>query len=91
MIEIQRNLKVIKKTIKRKKLLQPTPHYLKLLEDGLMWNGVENIRNVYLEHHPIGMGIQNGPSTMDHNLTTFFNHNRKLIWWQMKNKCITKL
>jgi hypothetical protein len=80
MTKVQRNLKVIKRTNKRKKLLQLAPHYLKLLKDGRTRNGVENIRNVYLEHHPIGIGIQNGPNIMDHGLTTFSNHNPELIW-----------
>jgi len=27
------------------------------MEDGLTWDGVENVHNVYLEYHPIDMGI----------------------------------
>ncbi len=72
MTEEQKNLNVIKWTNKREKLRELVFYYLKFLEDGLTWNGVENIYNVYLKHHPIRMGIQSGPNTMDHGLTTFF-------------------
>jgi hypothetical protein len=37
---------------------------LKFLKDGITQDGVENICNVYLKHHPIKMGIQSGPKTM---------------------------
>ncbi len=67
------------------------PRYLKLLEDGLTRNGVENVCNVDLKHHPIKMGIQSGLNTMDHKLTTISNHHPELIWWQIRNKCIMKL
>jgi hypothetical protein len=64
--EKQRNLKDIKITNKRKKLWQLAPHYSKLLEDDFMWDNIKNIRNVYLEHNPIRMGIQSYPNTMDY-------------------------
>jgi hypothetical protein len=64
---------------KGKKLKQLVPHCLKFLKDRNMQNGVESICNIYLEHHLIKMGIQNGPNTMDHGLTTSFNHHPKLI------------
>jgi hypothetical protein len=38
-IEIQKNLKAIKRTNKGEKLGQLHPFYLKLLEDGLMRDG----------------------------------------------------
>ncbi len=74
MIEKQRNLNAIKKMKKREKLRQLASHCPKLLEDGFMQNGVESIYNVYLKHHPIKMGIQSGLNTMDHGVTTSFNH-----------------
>jgi hypothetical protein len=80
MIEKQRNLKTIKKMNKGKNLEQLTSLCLKVLEDKLMRHDVENVYNIYLKHQPIKMGIQNGPNTMDHNLTTSFNYHPKLIW-----------
>jgi len=74
MIEKQRSLNAIKRMNKEKKLGQLASHCPKLLGDGLMWNGVKSVYNVYLKHHPIKMGIQSGPNTMDHGLTTSFNH-----------------
>jgi len=91
MIEVQRNMKAIKRTNKRKSCYNWPPCCSKFLEDGLTWNSVESIYNVYMEHHPIKMGIQSGPNTMEHNFITSSNHNLELIWWQMKNKHITKL
>jgi hypothetical protein len=91
MNEEQKNLNVIKWTNKREKLRKLMFYYLNFLEDDLMWYGVENIYNVYLKHHPIKMGIQSGLNTMDRDFITFFNHHPKLIWWQVKNKCIMKL
>jgi len=63
MTQVQRNLKDIKITNKRKKLSQLAPHY-----DDFMWDNIKNIHNVYLEHHPIRMGIQSDPNTMDHTM-----------------------
>jgi len=57
-----------------------TPYYLKLLKDDLTRDGIENVYNVNLKHHPIKMGIQSGSNTIDYNFTTFFNHHLKLIW-----------
>jgi hypothetical protein len=79
MIEVQKNLNAIKRTNKRKKLLQLTP-LPKVPKRWFYRDGVESIHNVYIEHHPIKMGIQNGPNTMDHDLATFFHHNLKLMW-----------
>ncbi len=72
MTEEQKNLNVMKWTNKEEKLRELVFYYSKLLEDGLKWNGVESIYNVYLKHPPIKMGIQIGPNTMDHGLPTFF-------------------
>jgi hypothetical protein len=72
MTKKQKHLNVIKWTNKKEKLGELVFYYPKLIKDGLTWNGVENIHNVYLKHHPIRMGIQNGPNIMDHGLTTFF-------------------
>jgi len=79
MIDVQKNMNAIKKMSKGKKLKQLVPHCLKFLKDRNMQNGVESICNIYLKHHLIKMGIQNGPNTMDHGLTTSFNHHLKLI------------
>jgi len=79
MIAEQRNLKTIKRMNKGKNLEQLTSLCLKVLEDKLMRHDVENVYNIYLKHHPIRMGIQNGPTTMDHNFTTSFNYHPKLI------------
>jgi hypothetical protein len=65
---------------KGKKFGQLTFRFLKLLEDDLMQYGVENICNVYLEQHPIKMGILSGLNTMHHDFTTSFNHHPELIW-----------
>jgi hypothetical protein len=46
MTKIQRNLKAIKKMNKREKLGQLSLQYPKLLEDGLMQNGVKSFCNV---------------------------------------------
>jgi hypothetical protein len=35
--------------------------FSKLVEDNLMWQGVESVYNVYLKHHPIMMNIRSGP------------------------------
>ncbi len=82
MIKIQRNLKATKSLNKKKKLRHLVSHCLKLSEDDqvLTQDGVESIYNVYLKHHPIKMNIQNGPNTMDHNLTTSFNHRFEPMW-----------
>ncbi len=80
MTKKKRNLKIKKIINKRKKLKQLTSCCLKFLEDGLTQDGVESICNVYLKQHPIKMGIQSGPNTMDHGLTTFFYRHPKLIW-----------
>jgi len=80
MIKIQRNLKAIKKMNKREKLGQLASHCLKFFENDLAQDGVESICNIYLKHHPIMTGIQNGPNTMDHGLTNSFNRHFKLIW-----------
>jgi hypothetical protein len=80
MIEVQRNRKAIKKMEQKEKVVIINPHCLKLLEGGLTRDDVENVCNVYLEHHPIRMGIQSGPNTMDHALATSSNHNLGLIW-----------
>jgi hypothetical protein len=72
MTKKQKNLNVIKWMNKEEKLKELVFYCSKLLEDGLTWNGVESIYNVYLKHHPIRMGIQIGLNTMDHNLPTFF-------------------
>jgi hypothetical protein len=68
MTEEQKNVNVIKWTNKGEKLRDFMSYYPKFLENGLTWNGVESIYNVYLKHHPIKMGIQSGPNTMDHGL-----------------------
>jgi hypothetical protein len=66
-----------KGTIKQKEKLRQLPPYCsKFLENGLMRNDVKSVNNVNLKHHPIKLGIQNGPNTMDHNLITSFNHPR---------------
>jgi hypothetical protein len=65
---------------KGEKLEQLASLCLKFFENRLMPNGVENVYNIYLKHYPIRMGIQNGPNTMDHNLTTSFNYHLQLIW-----------
>ncbi len=91
MIKEQRNLKTIKRMNKGKKLEQLDSLRLKVFEDKLMRDDVENVYNTYFKQHPIRMGIQNGPNTMDHNLATFFNYHPKLIWWLVKNKYIMKL
>jgi hypothetical protein len=80
-----------KKIEQKEKLWQLAPCCPKLLEDGLTQDGAENVCNVYLQHHPIRMGLQSSLNNMEHNLTTSFNHHPKLIWWQMKNKRIKKL
>jgi hypothetical protein len=49
MAKEQRNLKAIKRINKRKKSKQLTSYCLKLPEDGIMQDGVENIYNVYLK------------------------------------------
>jgi hypothetical protein len=72
-------LKAIKKTNKREKLKQLASFCPKFLKDDLMWFGVENICDVYLKHHPIMMGAQNGLDIMDHNFITSSNHHSKLI------------
>ncbi len=46
-----------KKNEQRQKVGTTTPHYLKLLEDGIMQDGVESVCNVNLKHHPIKMDI----------------------------------
>jgi hypothetical protein len=51
----------------REKLKDLVFYCSKLLENGLTWNGIESIYNVYLKHHPIRMGVQSGPNTMDHS------------------------
>jgi hypothetical protein len=79
MIEEQKNLKTIKRMNQKKKLEQLASLCLKLLENRLMQDGVENVYNIYLKHHPIRMGIQNDPNTMDHNFTTSFNYHLQLI------------
>jgi hypothetical protein len=81
MTKKQRNLKAKKIINKRKKLEQLTSCCLKFLEDGFTQDDVERICNVYLKHHLIKMGIQSGPNTMDHGLTTFFYRHSELIWW----------
>jgi hypothetical protein len=83
MIEVQKNLKAIKRMNKGKKLGQlppPPPSCLKFLKNGFTQNGIESICNVNLKQHPIMMGIQSGPNTMDHNITIFYNHHHELIW-----------
>jgi thiamine phosphate synthase YjbQ (UPF0047 family) len=80
MTKEQRNQKTIKIMNKREKLRQLTSYCSKLLEDGLIRDGVENICKVYLKHHLFNMGIQSGSNIMDHDLTTPFNHHPKLIW-----------
>ncbi len=79
MIEEQRNLKTMKRMNKVEKLEQLVSLCLKLLENRFMPNGVENVYNIYLKHHPIRMGIQNGPNNIDHSLTTSFNYHLQLI------------
>ncbi len=88
MIEVQKNHKNNKQM---EKLGQLPPYCSKFLENGLTGDNVKNICNVNLKHHPIRLGIQNGRNTMDHDLTTSFNHHPKLIWWQMKSKHNMKL
>jgi hypothetical protein len=75
------NLKAIKRTNKGEKLKQLASHYLKFLEDGITWNGVENVCNVYLKHHPIRMDIQNDSNNMDHGFKNSYNCHLKLKWW----------
>jgi hypothetical protein len=79
MIEEQKNLKVIKNEQKIK-LRQLTSCYLKFLENGLRRNGLENVCNIYLKHHPIKMGIQSGLNIMDHSFTTSSIYHPKVIW-----------
>jgi hypothetical protein len=81
MTKIQKNSKAIKRTNKGKKLWRLVPHCLKLLKNGLAWNGVETVHNVYLEYHLIKMGIQSDMNTKDHGLITSYNFQPKLIWW----------
>lgn len=88
MIEVQRNHK---KNKQRKSYDNYPPHCPKFLENGITQDDVKNVCNVNLKHHLIGLGIQSGLNTMDHNLTTSFNHHPKLIWCQMRNKHIMKL
>ncbi len=52
MIKEQMNLRAIKRINKGKKLEQLTSYCLKLLEDGIMQDGVESICNVYLKAPP---------------------------------------
>jgi len=58
----------------KKKLGQLVFCYSKFLKSGFTRDGVGNISNVSLKHHPIKMDIQNGPNIMDHSFITSFNH-----------------
>jgi hypothetical protein len=89
-LKYKKTLRPLKKK-QREKVMTIASYYLKFLEDGLTWNAIESICNVNLIHHPIKMAIQSGQNTMEHNFTTTSNRHPKLIWWQMKNKHITKL
>jgi hypothetical protein len=80
MIEVQKNLKLLKKQTKGKIWDNCPPHCLKFLKNGLKQDNVESIYNVNLKHHPIMMGIQSGPNTMDHNIAISSNHHPELIW-----------
>jgi len=57
MIKKKIKLKAIKKNKQKRKVETTNLSLLKVFKNGFTWNGVENIYNVYLKHHPIRMGI----------------------------------
>ncbi len=42
---------------KREEQKQLTSWHTKLLENGLMWDGVKYVYHIHLEHHPISIDI----------------------------------
>jgi hypothetical protein len=65
--------------IKREELGQLAIHSSELLKDDPMGDYVENICNIYLQHHSLEMDIWGCSNTMHHDVTTPFNHNVKLM------------
>jgi hypothetical protein len=88
MTKEQRQLMGIKKTNKKEEHIKLASCRTKLFENGLKQDGVKCIHHINLQHHPIGMDIQNNLNIMHHRLTPATNYHAKL---QMRRKYILEL